>query len=327
MKKILILFVERNNMETIEEKLKKMIGKRLQEKPYNIDIFELLEELFLPLREEIITNLLPYLLDIDPNFFEDPNPILLQKYPIVDRGPSKISGKITTEDLMMRTPYSSEIEKIKSAKVVYAGFGGFQLSAMILARAGVINFYLIDFDRFESSNANRQAFCFENTLGKYKVDVGREYIKKINSEANVRTFKEKITEDNAEKLLSEGNVVIEATGDPESRFLVQRVCKKYKIPMMIGAWAGYEGQYLTLMPEDPYYYEIFDYSPYTPERGFHPIGMALLNAYVANDALKIIMGDFDHIVRYPKLLAIDVRRTQPFQIRDIRYIRRRLEMR
>ena len=83
------------------------------------------------------------------------------------------------------------MEKLKNATVAVFGLGG--VGSFVcegLARSGVGNFILIDYDKTDETNINRQLIATEKTVGKYKVDLMRERIQDINPDANVETYKE-----------------------------------------------------------------------------------------------------------------------------------------
>ena len=83
------------------------------------------------------------------------------------------------------------MEKIKDAKVAVFGLGG--VGSFVcegLARSGVGNFILVDYDKTDETNINRQLIATVNTIGEYKVDLMKERILKINPDANVEVYKE-----------------------------------------------------------------------------------------------------------------------------------------
>jgi len=83
------------------------------------------------------------------------------------------------------------MEKLNNAKVAIFGLGG--VGSYVcegLARSGVGNFILIDYDKIDESNINRQLIATVNTIGKYKVDLMKERILEINPHANVEVYKE-----------------------------------------------------------------------------------------------------------------------------------------
>lgn len=83
------------------------------------------------------------------------------------------------------------MEKLKDAKVAVFGLGG--VGSYVcegLARSGVGNFILVDYDKVDESNINRQLIATVNTIGRHKVDLMRERILEINPDANVEVYKE-----------------------------------------------------------------------------------------------------------------------------------------
>jgi len=78
------------------------------------------------------------------------------------------------------------IEKIKNAKVAVFGLGGVGSYVVeALARVGIGHLVLIDFDKYDITNINRQLGAYHSTIGKYKVEVMKERIADINPEAIV----------------------------------------------------------------------------------------------------------------------------------------------
>ena len=81
---------------------------------------------------------------------------------------------------------AEEQTRIRKSKIVIVGNGGIGgLVAVILARSGIENFVLYDFDEYSISNLNRQIGCFQDTIGRKKAEVIKEQILAINPQANV----------------------------------------------------------------------------------------------------------------------------------------------
>lgn len=83
------------------------------------------------------------------------------------------------------------MEKLKNAKVAVFGIGG--VGSFVcegLARSGIGNFILVDYDKVDESNINRQLIATEKTIGKYKADLMKERILEINPDANVEVYRE-----------------------------------------------------------------------------------------------------------------------------------------
>ena len=103
-----------------------------------------------------------------------------------------------------------EQERIRRARIAVAGVGGVGgLHLMALARMGVGNFHLADFDTFEVSNFNRQVGATMDTIGREKVEVMREMTLAINPQADVVLFREGVQPGNVQQFLEGVDVVVD----------------------------------------------------------------------------------------------------------------------
>ncbi|WP_407424322.1 ThiF family adenylyltransferase [Methanobrevibacter sp.] len=96
------------------------------------------------------------------------------------------------------------MEKLKNAKVAVFGLGG--VGSFVcegLARSGIGSFILVDYDKVDKSNINRQLIATEKTIGKYKVDLMRERVLEINPNANVEVYREFYMADSKEDIITE----------------------------------------------------------------------------------------------------------------------------
>ena len=96
------------------------------------------------------------------------------------------------------------MEKLTNAKVAVFGIGG--VGSFVcegLARSGIGNFILVDFDKVDESNINRQLIATVKTVGKYKVDLMKERILEINPDANVEVHKEFYIDDSETNIITE----------------------------------------------------------------------------------------------------------------------------
>ena len=96
------------------------------------------------------------------------------------------------------------IEKLNDAKVAVFGIGG--VGSFVcegLARSGIGNFVLVDFDKVDESNINRQLIATVKTVGRYKVDLMKERILEINPNANVEVYNEFYMADSETDIITE----------------------------------------------------------------------------------------------------------------------------
>ena len=122
------------------------------------------------------------------------------------------------------------IELIASKKIAIVGVGGVGGAlAISLARCGVENFTLIDFDKVSASNINRQVVAFEQTIGKNKVDVLKEMILAINKNAKVNAVAQKICKENVKELISDFDLVVDAIDSVHDKVELICHCKENNI--------------------------------------------------------------------------------------------------
>jgi hypothetical protein len=109
---------------------------------------------------------------------------------------------------------SEEQQKLKNARVAIVGVGGAGgVIAITLARAGIGSFTLVDFDTYSLSNMNRQIGCFMDTLGKYKSEVIKGEILRINPEAEVITHRKILSFDELKKVIDSCDVYASEADD------------------------------------------------------------------------------------------------------------------
>ena len=130
----------------------------------------------------------------------------------------------------LRKYYTPEqFKKIRSAVIGIGGAGGLGSNvATTLARCGFINFEILDFDKIDPSNLNRQQYNFKE-IGKDKVKTLRSKLLKINPNIRVKTFNTKWSKENAKKYFKNCDIVTECFDKPEiKRDLVEYYQDKVK---------------------------------------------------------------------------------------------------
>jgi hypothetical protein len=127
-----------------------------------------------------------------------------------------------------------EQETIRTSRVAVLGVGGLGGPlAENLVRAGCQNLVICDFDVFDESNLNRQ-ICTIEDVGKRKIDVVEEFLRKIDPEVNIKKYF-KISEGNIDSVLKGVKVVALTLDDPATSIFISRECRKRMIPM-IESW-------------------------------------------------------------------------------------------
>lgn len=136
----------------------------------------------------------------------------LQAHPIPSR-------EVMREALNIR--HGEELQdKISAARVAVCGLGGLGSNiAIALARAGVGHLHLIDFDRVDLTNLNRQQYAV-GQLGQYKTDALRETLSLVSPYCNVTCDTIKVTEENLPDLLRNEDYICEAFDRAEAKAML-----------------------------------------------------------------------------------------------------------
>lgn len=119
------------------------------------------------------------------------------------------------------------LEKLKNSNVIIFGVGGVgSFAAEAIARAGVGNLTIVDFDDVDITNINRQLPALHSTVGKYKVEVMKERILDINPDINIKAIRKVYNKDTSEEILTENyDYVIDAIDMVTSKIHLIETCK------------------------------------------------------------------------------------------------------
>ncbi len=139
-------------------------------------------------------------------------------------------------------------QKLKKAKVVVAGVGGLGSAALsYLAVAGVGKIRVIDGDKVELSNLNRQIVHGDKDIGRAKVDSAKRKLQSLNPDIEVEALNETITEDNVFELVGD-YAIVDAMDNLPARYLLNRAALRENLPLFHGAVYGFEGRATTIIP-------------------------------------------------------------------------------
>ncbi len=115
-------------------------------------------------------------------------------------------------------------EKVKGKKIVLIGCGGVgSVFAELLVRGGFLNLVLIDFDKVEITNLNRQIY-FENDLGKFKAESLKKHLLEIDKNVNIDVILEEIDEVNIGDFSKDSDLIIDASDNFKIRNLINDYC-------------------------------------------------------------------------------------------------------
>ncbi len=190
-------------------------------------------------------------------------------------------------------------KRLKEAKVLVVGAGGLGSPALLyLAAAGVGTIGVIDDDRVENSNLQRQVIHDDEAIGTPKVFSAEAAMKAQNPAVVVKPYHRRLTEEIAADLIAEYDLVLDGTDNFATRYLVNRVCAAQGKPLIAAALSQWEGQISTYDPARgaPCYRCIF---PEPPAPGLAPscaeagvLGPlpGVVGAMMAVEAVKVITG-------------------------------------
>ncbi|KAK4337402.1 hypothetical protein RND71_043349 [Anisodus tanguticus] len=134
-------------------------------------------------------------------------------------------------------------KKLKSSSVLIVGCGGLGCpSSMYLAAAGVGRIGLLDHDSVEISNLHRQTLHTEKGIGKHKADSIKENLVQLNSNIQFDLIKEKLTNKNCVEIVKNYDVVIDATDNAPTRYIVNDACVVNKKTLVSGSALKFDGQ-------------------------------------------------------------------------------------
>ena len=140
-------------------------------------------------------------------------------------------------------------ERIRRGKVLIVGAGGLgSPAALYLAAAGIGVLGLIDSDKVELSNLQRQILHDTRSLGEAKTRSAGRRIRALNPDVAVRTFQERFSVDNALSLVREFDFVIDGSDNFATKFLVNDACVLAGKPFSHAGVLGFRGQVLTVDP-------------------------------------------------------------------------------
>ncbi|MEM9580608.1 MAG: molybdopterin-synthase adenylyltransferase MoeB [Pseudomonadota bacterium] len=245
---------------------------------------------------------------------------------LYNRGLTALRRKASTENNMVETPKSTfsaaELEryarhivlreiggpgqkKLKNARVLVIGAGGLGAPALqYLAAAGVGTIGVIDDDVVENANLQRQVIHTDTRIGMPKVFSAQEAMTAQNPHVTVRPYQRRLTDEIADELFAEYDVILDGTDNFATRYLANAAAAKQGKPLISGALSQWEGQLSVFDPAHgaPCYQCIF---PQAPAPGLAPscaeagvIGPlpGVVGAMMAQEAIKLITGA-GHVLR------------------------------
>jgi len=223
--------------------------------------------------------------------------------------------------------FSKETQiELSKKSIAVIGAGGLGTPVLqYLAAAGVGNIYVIDHDSVSLSNLQRQVLFREEQIGDSKAQSAKAYLNNLNSEITVKASSHKVTKENIHDLLNENlDLIIDASDNFETRYLVDEYCHQFQIPLVYGAIHQYEGQVSVFNYKNGARYR--DLFPKAPQPGLvdncdingvlGPVA-GTIGSLMATEALKVLTGigkvlsEEVLIIRFDDLSIIKMKLPEP----------------
>lgn len=195
--------------------------------------------------------------------------------------------------------------RIKAARILCIGAGGLgSPSALYLAAAGVGTLGLVDADRVELSNLQRQLLHGTGDVGRSKLESARDRIRDVNPHVDVQTYETRFTAENATEIVRDYDIVIDGSDNFPTRYLSSDVCVFARKPNIYGSVFRFDGQasvfaphlggpcYRCLFPEPPTAGTV----PNCAEAGVLGVLPGVVGMLQAIEAIKLIIGFGDSLL-------------------------------
>ncbi len=189
-------------------------------------------------------------------------------------------------------------EKLLSSKVLIVGAGGLgSPAALYLAAAGVGTIGIIDADKVDLTNLQRQIIHHTEDIGTEKVTSAKTKMLAINPDVNVRTYKYKATAKNISGIIRQYDFVIDGTDNFPAKFLINDACYFENIPFSHAGILRFDGQLITVLPGETTCYRcIFrtppraDAVPSCSQAGVLGVLAGVVGSLQAAETIKYLLG-------------------------------------
>lgn len=188
-------------------------------------------------------------------------------------------------------------KRLRQARVLVVGAGGLGCSALqYLASTGVGTLGIVDFDTIALSNLHRQILYTIEDVGAPKVTVAKRQLAKLNPECVINTYNSLLTSKNAQEIIRNYDLIIDATDMIPARYMINDACLELNKPFIYGAIYKYQGQVAVFnYKQGPTYRCLFPDPPKEKiqncdQRGVLPVLPGIIGLMQATEAIKIIIG-------------------------------------
>ena len=203
-------------------------------------------------------------------------------------------------------------QRLLGSRILLIGAGGLgSPAALYLAAAGVGTLGIVDDDVVDTTNLQRQIAHSTERLGEPKADSARRTIQALNPDVDVKIFQERLSSENADRILGEGwDAIVDGADNFPTRYLLNDASVWHRIPVVHGSIFRFEGQVTVFRPgEGPCYRCLFpqppppELAPSCAEGGVLGVLPGIIGTLQANEALKLVLDIGEPLVG--RLLLFD----------------------
>ncbi|MEW6330939.1 MAG: molybdopterin-synthase adenylyltransferase MoeB [Pseudomonadota bacterium] len=189
-------------------------------------------------------------------------------------------------------------QKLLDARVLIIGLGGLgSPAAMYLAASGVGHLVIVDHDRVELSNLQRQIVHNTESIGQDKTASAQAGLQRLNPDIRVTTFNKTLGADELAEQVRLADAVVDASDNFATRFSLNRLCVEYKKPLVSGAAIRMEGQVTTFRPDIPgspcyrcLYQDMDEIAETCSETGVLSPVPGIIGSIQATETIKVLTG-------------------------------------
>lgn len=184
---------------------------------------------------------------------------------------------------------------MRAGSVLVIGAGGLGCPALLyLAAAGVGRIGIVDPDRVDRTNLQRQVLYDHADVGGLKTDAAYRRLKALDPAVRVETWPVRFTAATAAEMLPGFDVVLDGTDNFASRYQIQAACRLAGLPLVHGSVLRFAGQATTLLPDGPCYRCLFPQPPADvpscAEAGVLGVLPGLIGTVMATESIKLLTG-------------------------------------
>lgn len=194
--------------------------------------------------------------------------------------------------------------KLKAASLLIVGLGGLgSPAALYLASAGIGRLTLLDSEVLDPSNLQRQVLYEERDIGRAKVEGAAKRLRAINSFTRIEPIRARLSEENAEKLIGDCDLVLSCVDNRSTRAIINRVCRQLGKAWVDGTVSRHQGTVMTYLPDQGPCYACLhdDNDPADDRRTPADLGVwgpaaGCIGALQAMEAIKYLLGERDNLL-------------------------------